>query len=244
MHPHQLWFENLCNKYEISDKMLKKALNLKNYDIVIVADDSSSMCQIDPRSGKSRWQELKEFVSVAIEINRTVSQKPLDIYFLNRRPLLNARCIDNINDAFMIEPEGRTPICKTLKKVYEDKKKSDKLLILIATDGEPTDGEPENFANILKNKKSNTYVNILACTDDKTTVQYFERWDVEIPNLDITDDFYSECDKIKECDALKNTKTKFSFGDYVIKIMVGSTDPTLDNINQKVTSVKSCCMMM
>jgi hypothetical protein len=47
---------------------------------------------------------------------------------------------------------------------------------------------------------------------------------VKIPNLDVTDDYTSEKDQIKK---IKGKKYRFSFGDYVVKSMVGSIDSKL-----------------
>jgi hypothetical protein len=55
------------------------------------------------------------------------------------------------------------------------------------------------------------------------------RWDVKIPNLDVTDDYTSEKDQIKK---IKGKKYRFSFGDYVVKSMVGSIDAKLDQMDE------------
>ena len=60
------------------------------------------------------------------------------------------------------------------------------------------------------------FVNIVVCTDDEDAVSYLNRWDCKIPNLDVTDDYKTEKEQIKK---IKGKKYRFSFGDYVVKVM-------------------------
>ena len=64
------------------------------------------------------------------------------MYFLNRHPMYNVTSVQQISDAFATPPNGYTPIVNTLRRVLKEKTKclsEKKLLIILATDGEPTD---------------------------------------------------------------------------------------------------------
>ena len=71
---------------------------------------------------------------------------------------------------------------------------------------------------------------IIACTDDEYALKYMNKWDVQIPNLDVVDDFESEKKEIYE---MKRTQTAFSFGDYIAKILLGSFVREIDEMDEK-----------
>ena len=74
------------------------------------------------------------------------------------------------------------------------------------------------------------FVNIITCTDDEDSVAYLNRWDVQIPNLDVIDDYNSERKEIKKA---KKKQSRFTYGDYVVKSLVGSVDKRLDGTDEK-----------
>lgn len=74
----------------------------------------------------------------------------------------------------------------------------------------------------------NVYTTIIACTDNADAIGYLNRWDREIPNLDVLDDFLSEQKEVK---AMKGNQFTFNFGDYVVKSLLGSIDPELDTLD-------------
>ncbi len=67
------------------------------------------------------------------------------------------------------------------------------------------------------------------CTDDTKSISYLNKWDREIPNLDVTDDYESEKNQIKKA---KGKRFRFTFGDYVVKSIMGSIEPKLDLLDE------------
>jgi hypothetical protein len=67
-----------------------------------------------------------------------------------------------------------------------------------------------------------TYVTFLACTDDLQAVQYLSNWDKMMANLDVMDDYRSERAEIQRT---RGGNFPFSFGDYIVKSLLGSIDP-------------------
>jgi len=62
----------------------------------------------------------------------------VDIYFLNRDPMLNVTDGRYVRQAFNIPPQGMTPLVPALRRIIAAKGNQTygkKLLILIATDG-------------------------------------------------------------------------------------------------------------
>ena len=67
------------------------------------------------------------------------------------------------------------------------------------------------------------------CTDDYDSISYLNRWDVKIPNLDVTDDYLTEKDQIQR---VQGKDFSFSFGDYICKSMLGSIYHKLDQLDE------------
>ena len=115
---------------------------------------------------------------------------------------------------------GATPIVPVLRQVLREKRNQiyeRNLLILIATDGIPTDERERTdigtFEHVLRNERQPTQqipVTILVCTDDKQSMAYLNDWDKKIPNLDVVDNYRNERQSIR---ALRGNNVPFSFGD-------------------------------
>lgn len=235
-------FKKVVGKYEIKPEYCLKLRQLEGFEIVFLCDDSGSMSTIiddtNPFGKKmSRWDELKNIVNVTMEIATALDRNGIDIYFLNREPLYN------VNDSLLVEhifdcgPKGYTPLVSALNRIYKEKEKvinERKMLLIIATDGEPTNEynfvDINDFINCLENRPKNIYVSIVACTDDKKSIYYLNDIDKEIKNVDVNDDYNTELMQIKK---VQGTKYKFSFGDYITKIMLGPIDSYFDNLDEK-----------
>lgn len=62
----------------------------------------------------------------------------IDVYFLNRDPMLNVTDTRNVRQMFNSPPQGLTPLVPALRRILASKRNQSfekKLLILIATDG-------------------------------------------------------------------------------------------------------------
>lgn len=69
----------------------------------------------------------------------------------------------------------------------------------------------------------------MCCTDEKQTMSYLNDWDRRLPRLDVVDDYKSERDEIR---GVQGMGFSFTFGDYVVKSLLGSVDPELDNLDE------------
>ncbi len=86
-------------------------------------------------------------------------------------------------------------------------------------------GEPDiaTLEGVLRNERTPlTYVTFLACTDDLQAVNYLSYWDKAIPKLDVLDDYRSERAEIQRT---RGITFPFSFGDYIVKALLGAIDP-------------------
>ncbi len=244
--------EAFVNQHEISVEYAIKLRQLEGFDVVIIADDSGSMSTPvknpntkDFKNLPTRWQEMRETLSVIMQLSMILDNDGIDVYFLNRDPVYNVTSQDTLDAAFLNGPNGYTPIVPVFRRVLKEKAQNlseKKLLIILATDGEPTDynGKIEDsygvteitkLFNVLKNERTpanRIHTTILACTDDDSTMDYLENWDKILNNFDLVDDYYSEKIRIQEA---QGPNFRFSRGDYIVKIMLGSIDKTLDALD-------------
>ena len=257
LDPNSL-FQQIKSKYEISQEFGDKLQLLQGFKICFIFDDSSSMntqLQDSPLNYSNslratRWDELKYFANISIEIASLFDRNGCDIYFLNRpgvRNLQMSQLGDFLNTFSTRQPNGYTPLSKALTQVLNDNyhtvQTEQKLLIIIVTDGEPTDEsgnvDIRRFKQCLLNRTpmDRIFVTIVACTDDDSSIAYLNRWDAEIKHLDIVDDFRNEREEIRRA---RGQRFPFTYGDFVVKSLVGSIDPTLDVYDEEKKHA-GCC---
>ncbi|RNA30148.1 Collagen alpha-1(XIV) chain [Brachionus plicatilis] len=238
---------DISNRYEIHHVFSNKLQLLESFKIVFIFDDSGSMNATLSDSPlntgllkATRWDELQFFSKISIEIANMFNQNGTDIYFLNRPMARNISSADQLLSYFKNRPAGFTPLSGVLLKVLADNNQAElrerKLLIVIVTDGEPTDNKGRidirNFEKILKNLNSNIHTRIVSCTDEKENVCYLNSMDRSIQRLDVIDDFRNERLKILK---IQGENFNFSFGDYVVKSMMGSIVKKIDYLNESFT---------
>lgn len=244
-------FDSLIRRYEINPDYAIKLRQLEGFEIVIICDDSGSMNSPvtnpsikDHNDLPSRWDELKNTVKTIVDIAGVLDKTGVDVYFLNRPGIKNVTNFTMLEPHFATEPSGYTPIVQVFTQVLNDMIQvlsEKKLLIILATDGEPTTPsghtnsggitEKSKFLNLLKGRQpiDRIYTTILACTDDDSVMTYLQNLDTSIPNLDVVDDFYTvQSNVIKK----QGTSHNFTFGDYVVKTLLGSMDIFFDEIDE------------
>ncbi|CAF3903639.1 unnamed protein product [Rotaria sp. Silwood1] len=222
-------FQQLVARYEINHTFATKLRMLEGYEIVFICDDSGD--------------ELKQTVSIVVDIASVFDPDGVDIYFLNREPIFHVRNSEQLIPVFAVPPSGPTPIVPIFRRVLRDKQheiEERKLLILLATDGVPTDDQGNrdirSFKHVLKHERKPTNhipVTIIACTDEDDCIEYLNDWDRNIPNLDVVDDYRNEK---KEIQTRQGKDFPFSFGDYVVKILMGGVDSWFDDLDEKKVS--------
>ncbi|CAF3845419.1 unnamed protein product [Rotaria sp. Silwood1] len=232
-------FQQLVARYEINHTFATKLRMLEGYEIVFICDDSGSMNTPLAIS----MDELKQTVSIGVDIASVFDPDSVDIYFLNREPIFHVRNSEQLIPVFAVPPSGPTPIVPIFRRVLRDKQheiEERKLLILLATDGVPTDDQGNrdirSFKHVLKHERKPTNhipVTIIACTDEDDCIEYLNDWDRNIPNLDIVDDYRNEK---KEIQTRQGKDFPFSFGDYVVKILMGGVDSWFDDLDEKKVS--------
>ena len=77
-------------------------------------------------------------MNIVTDICAVMDSNGVDIYFLNREPILNVTNAQNIRQVFNSPPQGLTPLVPAIRKILASKRSQTyekKLLLLIATDG-------------------------------------------------------------------------------------------------------------
>ncbi|CAF2911985.1 unnamed protein product [Rotaria sp. Silwood2] len=189
----------------------------------------------------TRWNELCKITKIVLEVGTIFDSNGVDLFFLNRPASLRIKNARDVDKAFVSAPSGYTPLAAALRYIIRlpaAKRGNDKkLLLFIATDGEPTDeeGNPDlpEFENVMYNERNpeTTHVMFLICTDEPGCVEYFAKWDRTMKNVDVTDDFRTERATIRQ---YRGCDYPFSLGDYVIKALIGAVDPTIDALNEPI----------
>jgi len=249
-------FKNIAAQYEISDAFAAKLRQLEGYEIVLVLDDSGSMnAPIQDHTGggggafavqQTRWKELQTITSIVVNIAAIMDKNGLDVYFLNRPGMSGVRSSHDLTHSFAQPPAGLTPLTPVIRRVLSDKRAvmvEQKLLLIVATDGAPTDANGRVDVNSLRDvlarerNADRCFVTFMACTDDLTAVEYLNDWDRQLKHLDVVDDYQSERREIMKT---KGKSYPFSFGDYLVKALLGPIDPEFDRSD----GVNTCCSIM
>jgi len=232
-------FELLVKQNELTPTVAKQLLEvLSTCEIVLLCDDSGSMKSeivednVNSKVPLTRWQELKKLAAVIIEFVTAINPDGLDIYFLNRPKLRNVVDMEGLRQTFSELPDGRTPLISAIRKIYRDKRglpEGKQLLIVVITDGEPTDGTHHDLFRVLTQKDSNVHISFAECTDNEEDMEYLDRWDGRIPNFDNTDDYREELLRVKQ---IQGSQFKFDYTDYVIKILLATFVRWYFNLDQ------------
>ena len=245
--------KRLAAQFEIRPDFVPRLRKLENFGIVMLCDDSGSMntavdapahSAADPYGRvRTRWIEMCETASVVCELGTALNDGGVDVYFLNRPPALGVTSAAQLQQVFgYAPPQGYTPLTSRFNFVLQQKRevlRERNLLVLIATDGEPTDDaggkDIASFLRAIKARPNTCFVQIMACTDVEADIAWMKRLDEETKGIDLIDDFRSEREAVLRA---QGKDFSFTYGDYVVKALLGPTDEYFD----KLTEVPpGCC---
>ncbi len=113
------------------------------------------------------------------------------------------------------------------------------IIIHLLTDGHATDRSGNEDMRTLQNQIKNrtfpgkTYFSIVLCIDDDDIETAYGRLG-KAANVDVSSNYVCEAREVRQC---QGRNYKFTYGDYVAKIMVGSFDKTLGDLDKP----RGCC---
>ena len=108
---------------------------------------------------------------------------------------------------------GKTPLLGNLAPVIEGFGRDDRdTLLLILTDGEPSDCEFDELSHLIKSKPDDVFCSFAMCTDEADVVELYNKVVDPIFGCDITDDYAAEC---REAKRVGNALSPFQWTLYV-----------------------------
>jgi hypothetical protein len=185
-----------------------------------ICDDSGSMMSNDGHkfvvatSGErklvscSRWSELVESLKFYSGLSKAGSI-PSEFRLLNLGSEITIGVpgdTENYNTFLTLlngTPSGGTPLCFHIRKVIENiqsmqlqlRAMNQKACVIIATDGESSDGDIAQAMRPLKDLPVTVIVRL--CTDEERIVNYWSNIDHELElNMDVLDDLCGEADAV------------------------------------------------
>ena len=235
---------SILGSFQIRPDFLQHLLQLEGYEISLILDDSGSMESDsdapEPPGFKRfaarnpygyRWtrlEEMKYISRILISVATIFDKNGVDLYFLNSGTHTNVTNVEQFDIICEKLNSGSTPLVSKFRQASR-KVSNKKHLIFIITDGQPDEGIYA-FKQALINKSGNIYVSILACTGDDYAVDYLNDIDETVPNVDCVDDYTSERNEIL---FVQGTDFPFSYGDYIVKALLGAVDPAFDLLDER-----------
>uniref|UniRef100_A0A0G4H0Y6 VWFA domain-containing protein n=1 Tax=Chromera velia CCMP2878 TaxID=1169474 RepID=A0A0G4H0Y6_9ALVE len=184
--------EHLDIPYSMKEDLLACA----HTDILVIADDSGSMRQsVSDRATPTltRWQELQMTLGTLVELLLAVDHLDgFHLKFLNRPEFIPIRTAQDLDDAFAKRglPGGGTPLANNLQIAFtgswNPKGPDGEAIVLIATDGEPSDCSFRDMASLLTHRPRHFYCSFLMCTQTRT--MWWNSFVCKFPKYDRMDD--------------------------------------------------------
>jgi len=229
----------------LPDQYVQDLLKLVGTDIVVVADDSGSMNAItDPRKitePVTRWEELQQTLRMLVTMLLVVEHvEGFWLKFLNDPEWYKVTEKDQLEQIFAAKPRahGKTPLKANLEPIMQGYGSEEKdTLLLILTDGEPSDCSFEELSHIVRSKRPDVFCSFAMCTDESDVVERYNQVVDPIPGCDITDDFASER---SEAIRFGNKLTPYQ---WLAKMLLVKF-PKYDHLDEKRLDRRSCCAIV
>jgi hypothetical protein len=194
---------------------------------------------------RTRWEELREQLKLLFDIctEHELVERGVDVFFIHDpqngsglKDRDEVRSWEELEELLPRSPAHGTPTIATVERMFEPWRmvpEEEKLLTMIFTDGEPTDGRIGQLKASLEKKQNqfpNSYITIVLCTDNEVVVNSFNQLDKSAPGLDVMDDYYSERAEILQ---KQGAGFQFSREDYAIKLVLGSMIELWDRLDER-----------
>lgn len=221
--------EHVRNKLDLSDQLATDLVSWAGTEVIVIADDSGSMRNIADVSRKTtRWDELKSTLSALLDVLLVVDDGGgFELRFLNHGSATPIHSHQHLEQAFSwADASGRTPLCSLLREYLNPKQLESDRLVLIMTDGEPSDGSFSDLKRIVQQKTKGVYCSFMMCTDDDDVVDRYDRSVDRIPGVDVHDDYRSEQKQIAKRGKKLNLNT------YLVKCVLGAKFAKYDKMDE------------
>ena len=191
--------------------------------------------------------ELKATLKKLISMMLVIDNHGFELKFLNDDNWYKINSESDLEGVFKPKqfPRGMTPLKANLEKVlggynHGDYPEGDTIL-LVLTDGEPSDTNFNNLKAMIERRNKSVYVSFIMCTEDDDVVTAYEGCIDPLKGVDIVDDYVSEK---KVCERVGN---KLSYNKYLAKCLLGSKLDKyghLDSHNMGPKAEGGCCSIL
>lgn len=168
----------------------------------------------------TRWEELQEAVTYHAQLSALL-EAPTKFLMLNgsdngsysqelsiaeRGPEWIEDDMEHFYDNFSrVRPKGATPLTGHLRRIHHALKHTeDKIVLVLATDGRPTDGlgfvspsVDRAFVEALRMLQSKAWIVVRLCTDNDNILKYYQKLDEQLElELEVLDDYTDEAKEV------------------------------------------------
>jgi hypothetical protein len=220
----------------------EQGMKLSEYDIIGLYDDSTSTQEYsDLYRGDRRitiFEEEQDCAEKVVRIGSRMDEDGMDIYFLNKPSVHTNICSPTeVQNCFNFEPCGMTPLSSRLTEIMNMYNDKDKHLILIITDGIPTDEDGrytessiQEFIGVLRNRDSEKFkIVILLCTDDDAVVSIYNDIDSMIDGISVIDDFETEK---RKCENIQRDGFVYTEDMHTFRTLMSGISDSFDKLNE------------
>ncbi|CAH0373015.1 unnamed protein product [Pelagomonas calceolata] len=239
--------ERMQNELDVPEQIVRDLLSVAGADIVVIADDSGSMGAVANYVTRStRWTELRDTLQKLAHMLLVVDHTDgFHIQFLNDPTWHEIRSGSQVETLFYgRQPKGRTPLATRLRPLLSGQwhpkghgAETD-LILLIMTDGEPSDCSFSELRQLVGQKSPKVYCTFMMCTEEDDVVEQYNKSLDRLPGVDITDDYVSEK---KEVEKLGN---KLSYYKWMAKAVLGGKMPKYDHMDEKRAGGGGACCVI
>ncbi|KAJ8602349.1 hypothetical protein CTAYLR_004234 [Chrysophaeum taylorii] len=236
---------HMQQELDLTEDMIQDLLGIAGADIVVIADDSGSMaCCSNPTAMNvtTRWEELKSTLRQLVTMLLVVDHSDgFDLQFLNDPNWYAINSLADVDNLFVHRfPRGGTPLYARCEPILngtwhpkQDRDESD-LILLVMTDGEPSDCSFEELKRAVARKRKNVYVTFLMCTDEDNVVAKYNRFMDRIPGVDVCDDYVSEKREVER------RGRRLTYYKWLGKAVLGSKLPKYDKLDEATCGRCAC----
>lgn len=236
-------FQDVCVALDIHSSYIEYMNKIMHYgNIIFLCDDSGSMNALNTDSNKRRYEELFENLEYAITLVKAIgSNCNISIEFLNNpRVYTNVESYESVKyDLLNQSFNGRTPLITSLEKIYSKYNSEVNNLIVVITDGSPTDSTHKSmFADTIKKIVSNKYfyISFLVCTDNDEDVEYLNNIDKDYDKVEVLDDYESEKKEVLKSQGKDYKYTKYT---HIARTILSPMCPELNKLDEINLTKKS-----
>jgi len=190
-----------------------------------VIDDGASAFVAAGAPVITRWSELEKLAAFLVDMVTATTPEGVDVHFLNRGSVTGVTAAPQLAPLFATGPAGGTPLIGALRRIFDQNlpiaQSGKRVIVVVITDGEPSDGSADDLFRLLSGQRhDNFHLSIAECNDNEEEMAYLDGWDRRLKNFDNTDDYKMELSRVR---AVQGPKARFTYVDYAVKIVLGST---------------------